>query len=106
MTSSRTSAAWSRRGWSSMQPELSIPLALLVAAAVTYLVTPLVIRVARATGFLDKPAGYKGHGNPTPYLGGSAILAGVVVATLAFGDPARPFAVLGACVAVMWVVGT
>ena len=89
-----------------MQPELSIPLALLVAAAVTYLVTPLAIRVASATGFLDKPAGYKGHGNPTPYLGGSAIMVGVLVAALAFGDPARPFAVLGACAAVMWVVGT
>jgi UDP-GlcNAc:undecaprenyl-phosphate GlcNAc-1-phosphate transferase len=89
-----------------MQPELSIPLALLVAAAVTYLVTPLAIRVARATGFLDKPAGYKGHGNPTPYLGGSAILAGVLVAGLAFGPDARPYTVLAACAAVMWVVGT
>src|SRR6478752_10394451 len=89
-----------------MRPELSIPLALLVAAAVTYLVTPLAIRVARATGFLDKPAGYKGHGNPTPYLGGSAILGGVLVAGLAFGSDARPYAVLAGCAAVMWVVGT
>jgi UDP-GlcNAc:undecaprenyl-phosphate GlcNAc-1-phosphate transferase len=89
-----------------MRPELSIPLALLVAAAVTYLVTPLAIRVARATGFLDKPAGYKGHGNPTPYLGGSAIMAGVIVAGLAFGDGAGRFGVLGLCALVLWVVGT
>jgi UDP-GlcNAc:undecaprenyl-phosphate GlcNAc-1-phosphate transferase len=89
-----------------MQPELSIPLALLVAAAVTYLVTPLAIRVAHATGFLDKPAGYKGHGNPTPYLGGSAIMAGVIVAGLAFGDAAGTYSVLGACALLVWVVGT
>jgi len=89
-----------------MQPELSIPLAVLVAAAVTYLVTPLAIRVARATGFMDKPAGYKGHGNPTPYLGGSAILVGVLVSGLAFGDATRPYAVLAAFTLVLWIVGT
>jgi UDP-GlcNAc:undecaprenyl-phosphate/decaprenyl-phosphate GlcNAc-1-phosphate transferase len=89
-----------------MQPELSIPLALIVAAAVTWLVTPLAIRVAFATGFLDKPAGYKGHGNPTPYLGGSAIMVGVLGAGIAFGDGAGRFAVLGVCAVVLWIVGT
>src|SRR6476619_4097166 len=89
-----------------MQPELSIPLALLVAAAVTYLVTPLAIRVARATGFMDKPAGYKGHGNPTPYLGGSAIMVGVIVAAFAVGGQIETYAVLGACALVLWFVGT
>jgi UDP-GlcNAc:undecaprenyl-phosphate GlcNAc-1-phosphate transferase len=89
-----------------MRPELSIPLGFLVAAAVTYLVTPLAIRVARATGFMDKPAGYKGHGNPTPYLGGSAIMVGVVAAGLAFGDGAGSYSVLGACAILLWIVGT
>jgi UDP-GlcNAc:undecaprenyl-phosphate GlcNAc-1-phosphate transferase len=89
-----------------MRLELSIPLALLVAAAVTYLVTPLAIRVARATGFMDKPAGYKGHGNPTPYLGGSAIMVGVLVSGLAFGDGAGTYALLGAFAIVLWIVGT
>jgi UDP-GlcNAc:undecaprenyl-phosphate GlcNAc-1-phosphate transferase len=88
-----------------MQPELSIPLALLVAAAVTYLVTPLAIRVARLTGFMDKPAGYKGHGNPTPYLGGSAIMVGLLGASVAFGGLGR-YGVLIACVLLMWIVGT
>jgi UDP-GlcNAc:undecaprenyl-phosphate GlcNAc-1-phosphate transferase len=55
---------------------------------------------------MDKPAGYKGHGNPTPYLGGSAILAGVLIAGLAFGPTGRPYAVLGVCALVLWVVGT
>ena len=88
-----------------MQPELSIPLAILVAAAVTWLVTPLAIKVARKTGFMDKPAGYKGHGNPTPYLGGSAIMVGLLVSATAFGG-VRHYAVLIACVLLMWVVGT
>ena len=89
-----------------MRPELSIPLGFLVAAFVTWAVTPVAIRVAFATGFLDKPAGYKGHGNATPYLGGSAIMVGVIVAGLAFGDGAGTYAVLGACALLLWVVGT
>ena len=89
-----------------MRPELSIPLALLFAAALTYLVTPLAIRLARSTGFMDKPAGYKGHGNPTPYLGGSAIMVGVLAAGAAFGGVTSGYGVLIACVILMWVVGT
>src|SRR3954451_17848483 len=100
------SAASSRRDWSSMRPELAIPLALLVAAAVTYAVTPLMIRVARTTGFLDKPAGYKGHGNPTPYLGGSAIMIGLLVAAVAYEGTATHFGVLGVCAIALWIVGT
>src|SRR4051794_21617386 len=89
-----------------MRPELAIPLALLVAAAVTYAVTPLMIRVARTTGFLDKPAGYKGHGNPTPYLGGSAIMIGLLVAAVAYEGTATHFGVLGVCAIALWIVGT
>jgi UDP-GlcNAc:undecaprenyl-phosphate/decaprenyl-phosphate GlcNAc-1-phosphate transferase len=89
-----------------MQPELSIPLAGLVAAAVTFLVTPLAIKLARRTGFMDKPAGYKGHGNPTPYLGGSAIMVGVLAAAFALGGVGSRYAVLLACVILMWAVGT
>src|SRR5436190_1332043 len=89
-----------------MRPELSIPLAFLVAAFVTWAVTPVAIRVAFATGFLDKPAGYKGHGNPTPYLGGSAIMVGLLVAALAYEGVSARLGILGACAVVLWVVGT
>src|SRR3954454_14131820 len=91
-----------------MQPELSIPLAFAVAALVTWAVTPLAIRVAFATGFLDKPAGYKGHGNPTPYLGGSAIMVGLLVAAVAYEGitSTAHLGVLGACAVVLWIVGT
>jgi UDP-GlcNAc:undecaprenyl-phosphate GlcNAc-1-phosphate transferase len=89
-----------------MQPELSIPLAFAVAALVTWAVTPLAIRVAFATGFLDKPAGYKGHGNPTPYLGGSAIMVGLLVAALAYEGASSRLGILGACAVLLWIVGT
>jgi UDP-GlcNAc:undecaprenyl-phosphate GlcNAc-1-phosphate transferase len=89
-----------------MQPEFSIPLAFAVAAFVTWAVTPVAIRVAFATGFLDKPAGYKGHGNPTPYLGGSAIMIGLLVAAVAYEGVSMRLGVLGACAVVLWVVGT
>lgn len=89
-----------------MQPELSIPLGFLVAALVTWAATPLAIRVAFATGFLDKPAGYKGHGNPTPYLGGSAIMVGLLVAAVAYEGASARLGILGACAVVLWIVGT
>src|SRR4051794_41892131 len=75
-----------------MRPELSIPLAFLVAALATWAATPLAIQVARRTGFMDKPAGYKGHGNPTPYLGGSAIMAGVLAGAVALRGGAGGYA--------------
>src|SRR3954468_17605069 len=89
-----------------MRPELSIPLAFLVAALATWAATPLAIRVARATGFMDKPAGYKGHGNPTPYLGGSAIMVGLLVAAVAYEGASSRVGILGACAVLLWIVGT
>jgi UDP-GlcNAc:undecaprenyl-phosphate GlcNAc-1-phosphate transferase len=89
-----------------MQPEVGIPLALLVAAAVTWLVTPLAIRIAHATGFIDTPAGYKGHGNPTPYLGGSAIMVGLLAAAVTYEGISARLGILGACAVLLWIVGT
>jgi UDP-GlcNAc:undecaprenyl-phosphate GlcNAc-1-phosphate transferase len=77
-----------------------------LAAALTWLVTPLAIVVARATGFLDRPVGYKGHGRPTPYLGGSAVMIGALAAALIFGGATGRSSVLVACAAGLWVVGT
>src|SRR5436190_4582200 len=89
-----------------MPPEVAIPAAFLLAALVTWAVTPVAIRVARVTGYLDRPSGYKGHGEPTPYLGGCALMAGVLVSSLAFGGASGRFGVLAACVAVLWLLGT
>lgn len=62
------------------------------AAALTALTVPAAIATARRTGFMDSPIGYKAHRQPTPYLGGAA----VIVATLA------AIALLGVDLARFW----
>jgi UDP-GlcNAc:undecaprenyl-phosphate GlcNAc-1-phosphate transferase len=80
-------------------------LACAVAALATYLLTPLAILVAKRTGFVDSPAGYKGHKQPTPYLGGCAITIGVVAGAAVGGIPSR-YALLVGCAVGVWVLGT
>jgi UDP-GlcNAc:undecaprenyl-phosphate GlcNAc-1-phosphate transferase len=53
-----------------------------VAAAVTYLLTPVVRRVALAWGAMAEPRDRDVHAIPTPRLGGVAMYAGVVAAFL------------------------
>lgn len=67
---------------------------------------PVAIRVAHLTGCLDRPTGYKKHAEPTPYLGGSAVLVAFVLAAPAFGDVAGRFLPLILGALVLWVVGT
>jgi UDP-GlcNAc:undecaprenyl-phosphate GlcNAc-1-phosphate transferase len=57
--------------------------AFLVAAAVTALLTPLTMRLARAVGAVDEPRERGLSDRATPLLGGLAIFAGVAVAMLA-----------------------
>ena len=58
--------------------------ALVVALGTSFLLTPLVIRLAVRTEFFDHPVGYKGHDRPTPYLGGLAVMAGLLAGTVIF----------------------
>jgi UDP-GlcNAc:undecaprenyl-phosphate GlcNAc-1-phosphate transferase len=51
-----------------------------VAAAVTYVLTPIARRVAVATSTLARPRDRDVHAIPTPYLGGLAMYGGVVAA--------------------------
>ncbi len=67
--------------------ELDALYAFLAAAAVTALLTPLTMRLARAVGAVDEPRERGLSSRPTPLLGGLAIFAGVLVATLAFLPP-------------------
>lgn len=85
-----------------MRPEL----AFLVALGATLLLTPLAIRVARRTGFYDHPVGYKGHGNPTPYLGGTAVIGGMLVASALFAGGSHDFAAIAIGAVVLLGVGT
>ncbi|HEV3229419.1 MAG TPA: MraY family glycosyltransferase [Solirubrobacteraceae bacterium] len=66
---------------------------------------PVAMGVAHRTGFYDRPAGYKQHSRPTPYLGGVAVLAGFLIGTLVVVDLER-FWVLVACMVALAVVGT
>jgi UDP-N-acetylmuramyl pentapeptide phosphotransferase/UDP-N-acetylglucosamine-1-phosphate transferase len=59
-----------------------------LAAAVTVLVTPLVIRVALRMGVVDHPGPLKPHERPIPYLGGIAVFCGVTAATVGSARPA------------------
>ena len=90
-----------------MPPEARLVTGLAVALAVVYAATPLAIRVADRFQFYDKPIGYKGHARPTPYLGGAAVMAGFLLALLAFStdDRGRTLPLLGGML-VLWVVGT
>jgi UDP-GlcNAc:undecaprenyl-phosphate/decaprenyl-phosphate GlcNAc-1-phosphate transferase len=85
---------------------MHLMLGLALAAAATYGVTPVVIRVADRLRFYDEPTGYKGHEHPTPYLGGAAMMGGFVIAVLATaGDWSKTIPLVGG-VALLWAVGT
>ena len=62
--------------------ELEALYAFLLAAAVTALLTPLTMRVARRAGAFDEPRRRGLSDRPTPLLGGLAIFAGALVAVL------------------------
>lgn len=89
-----------------MSPELKALAAFCVAALVTYLVTPLCIRLAVRTGFYDLPKGYKGHKRPTPYLGGTAILLGILAAVMTLDGGAQAHPLIIICALGIWVIGT
>ena len=57
-------------------------LVLLVTAAVTYLLTPLVRRIAVATRAIHEPRARDTHTEPTPLLGGLAMYDGLVAGLL------------------------
>jgi UDP-GlcNAc:undecaprenyl-phosphate GlcNAc-1-phosphate transferase len=77
----------------------------LVAALATYGLTPIAIRLAVRLSFFDLPSGYKGHKRPTPYLGGTAILVGLL-AGIAAGGLHRHYVAVVACAVLVWVMGT
>lgn len=67
---------------------------LLVAWMTVLLATPLLIRLAHATGAVDKPRDYKAHRGPTPFLGGVAVFLAfsvAIITTLRLAD-LRPYA--------------
>ncbi len=93
----------------------AVILYLLLPWAVTWPLTPAVIRVATARGWLDRPWGRKEHAAPVAMLGGVALFAGLALGlalAAPFSLPVREaawgsgsLAGLGAGVAAMVVLG-
>jgi UDP-GlcNAc:undecaprenyl-phosphate/decaprenyl-phosphate GlcNAc-1-phosphate transferase len=77
----------------------------IVAAIATYLLTPLAIQLAGRLSFFDLPAGYKGHRQPTPYLGGAAIVVGLLIG-IAAGGLHHHYVLVVVCVVAVWLMGT
>jgi UDP-GlcNAc:undecaprenyl-phosphate GlcNAc-1-phosphate transferase len=74
-----------------MSPVSRYLMVLIVAGLVTYLVTPVVLRLSRRFGAVDVPNDRKVHAVPTPTLGGAAMFVGFL-ASLAFAALQQPFA--------------
>jgi UDP-N-acetylmuramyl pentapeptide phosphotransferase/UDP-N-acetylglucosamine-1-phosphate transferase len=85
--------------------EGKLALATGIAFATTFALTPAAIRVAASTGFLDRPRGYRAHARPTPYLGGTAVVAGWLVSAAAFAGGGRLVGI-GAGAAAFCLIGT
>jgi UDP-GlcNAc:undecaprenyl-phosphate GlcNAc-1-phosphate transferase len=77
----------------------------IVAAIATYLLTPFAIQLAGKLSFFDLPAGYKGHRQPTPYLGGTAIVVGLLIG-IAAGGLHHHYVLVVVCVVAVWLMGT
>jgi UDP-GlcNAc:undecaprenyl-phosphate/decaprenyl-phosphate GlcNAc-1-phosphate transferase len=85
--------------------EIRIVGALLTAFVIALVFTPTARRVALRIGFLDHPAGYKGHARATPYLGGAAVMAGVLIPSLLF-NAAQDYKRMLAAALLLFVIGT
>jgi UDP-GlcNAc:undecaprenyl-phosphate GlcNAc-1-phosphate transferase len=75
-------------------------------AVITAGATPLAIRLAHRLRFYDRPAGYKQHGRSTPYLGGLALVVGLLGAVAISGTTGRHYLPLVAGTALIWLLGT
>ena len=89
-----------------MSAALRLELAFLAALAGSLALTPAAIAVARRTGFYDRPVGYKGHSRPTPYLGGAAVVAALLISAALFGRAASAFWPIAAGALALWALGT
>src|SRR3954451_23496143 len=77
----------------------------LVPFVVAVLLTPLLARLARRVGVLDHPGVRKLHVEPTPYLGGLAVIGGLCAAGLATGGVSRQVITIVGCGAAIATLG-
>jgi UDP-N-acetylmuramyl pentapeptide phosphotransferase/UDP-N-acetylglucosamine-1-phosphate transferase len=84
------------------RPVLAFTLALGTALAAT----PVAIVAATRSGFFDRPLGYKAHRAPTPYLGGAAVLGGLLLGLVPIGGDVATVGPIVGCALVLWALGT
>jgi UDP-GlcNAc:undecaprenyl-phosphate GlcNAc-1-phosphate transferase len=89
-----------------MSAELSAAAAFAIGALGTFLATPIAIAIAVRTGFFDRPAGYKDHHTPTPYLGGTAIIVGILASVVLVRGPGNVHWVIIIGAIAIWAMGT
>lgn len=72
--------------WGDLPAAVRYTLAFVVPLLATLLLTPVAGRAAHRFGVLDRPGGHKSHHEATPYLGGVAVAAGLLlIAAVASG---------------------
>jgi UDP-GlcNAc:undecaprenyl-phosphate/decaprenyl-phosphate GlcNAc-1-phosphate transferase len=86
--------------------DLRLSAAFTLALVVTVLAVPAAISIARRWGLLDHPSGWKSHVQPTPYLGGAALLCGFSIAVAVFAEGFGGLAWLLVCCVGLCVLGT
>lgn len=89
-----------------MSIDFRLPAAFALALIATVLAVPIAISVARRGGLLDHPKGWKHHVQPTPYLGGAALLCGFSVAVVMFAEGFDSLVWLLICCVALCVLGT
>jgi len=89
-----------------LSADVRLPAAFALALIVTVLAVPAAISVARRWGLLDHPKGWKRHAQPTPYLGGAAVLCGFSTAVVTFAEGFGGLGWLLVCCAGLCVLGT
>lgn len=77
-----------------------------VAAVASLVATPIAIRVAWRTDFLDRPRQYRKHSAPTPFFGGAAVLAAFLLAALLVAGASGKLLVPLGCAVGLWLLGT
>lgn len=90
-----------------MLADPAIPGALGVSLVGALLLTPGAIRAARRLNFYDRPnVHYKRQRTPTPYLGGLAVMAGLVVGAVSFGTATAVYLPVVVGALAFWALGT
>ena len=89
-----------------MPDEARVIGAFALALGAAFVATPAAIALAGRINFHDRPAGYKGHSQPTPYLGGAAVLGAFLLAAVLVGGEFARLSPIVACTCALWALGT